>query len=68
MFTLSKQMDTNSFFSQVDNIENFDVAICDAYFKQGIVYIPEPETLDPLFFDAAVKGKAKSFVILTGKN
>jgi hypothetical protein len=52
----------------MENIKNFDVAICDAYFKQGIVYIPEPETLDPLFFDAAVKGKAKSFVILTGKN
>jgi hypothetical protein len=61
-------MELKKVVSEMENIKNFDVAICDAYFKQGIVYIPEPETLDPLFFDAAVKGKAKSFVILTGKN
>lgn len=54
--------------SEMENIKNFDVAICDAYLKGNIIYIPEPETLDHLFFDAAVKGKAKSFLILTGKN
>lgn len=62
------EMDITKVVGEIENIKHFNVSICDAYLKNNIVYIPEPETLDPLFFEAAVKGKPKSFLILTGKN
>jgi hypothetical protein len=61
-------MEVNSFFSEVNNIKNFDVIIVDAYSYNAIIYIPEHESLDPFFFTAAVKGKPSTFLILTGKN
>ena len=51
-----------------ENIKYFDVIITDAYLKDNVVFIPSEETIDTFFYDAAVKGKPKTFFILTGKN
>ena len=51
------EMDIMKVVGEIENIKHFNVSICDAYLKNNIVYIPEPETSDPLFFEAAVKGK-----------
>lgn len=61
-------MDLMKVIAEIENIKFFNVTICDTYLKNNIVFIPEPETLDPLFFEAAVKGKPSTFLILTGKN
>lgn len=61
-------MDIANIIIDIHNIKFFDVTITDAYIYKNVVFIPSPETIDHLFFDAAVKGSSKSILILTGKN
>lgn len=51
-----------------ENIKYFDVMITDGYLKDNVVFIPSKGTIDTFFFDAAVKGSPKTFLILTCKN